>query len=495
MMKLLAPQLEKIADRARDLRRKAAGSRQWLAGLSRHSGMSHTPVLTDAIGFQDPIDEICEESPPRFMRSILYVIVGAFISMLLIAALVKVEIVVVGSGRLATETPPIMLQPIDRAIVRELNVKPGDVVTKGQVLATLDPTFAEADLASLTVKQRQMLAQLRRLEAELNGQPFELGAAPTPDEQLQASLYAQRKAQYESQLRVIDQDIAQKRANIRTTEADRDAQARQLDIAKQVENMRAAMLEKQSGSRLNYLEAQSTRMAVERNYENARNRLNELGHELQSKQAERQSFIDQWRNQVMESLVATRTEASVLGEGLLKAALVNNLVVMTAPEDGVVLDVAKRSVGSVLNGAEPLITMIKANSNVIAEIMISSADIGYAKPGDDVVIKIDAFPWQRHGLLGGRLLSVSEESFPMGGASGPGSSGTGMQNPSRGGVGGAVHRGLVEMTNTEFESLPSGARLIPGMTLQAEIKVGSRSVLSYFLNPLTKGLSESIREP
>jgi HlyD family secretion protein len=51
------------------------------------------------------------------------------------------------------------------------------------------------------------------------------------------------------------------------------------------------------------------------------------------------------------------------------------------------------------------------------------------------------------------------------------------------------------MTNTKLESLPEGARLIPGMTLQAEIKVGSRSVLSYFLNPLTKGLSESIREP
>jgi HlyD family secretion protein len=273
MMKLLAPRFEKIADHARELRRRAAVSRQWLAGLSRHTGMSHTPVMTEAIGFQDPIDEICEEPPPRFMRSILYVIVGAFLSMLLIAALVRVEIVVVGSGRLVTESPPIMLQPIDRAIIRELKVKPGDTVVKGQLLATLDPTFAEADLASYTVKQRQMLAQLRRLEAELNGQPFELAPTATADEQLQATLYAQRKAQYDSQLRVFEEEIQQKRANIRTTEDDRAAQAKQLNIAKQVEDMRAAMLEKQSGSRLNYLEAQSTRMAVERNYEQAGNRL------------------------------------------------------------------------------------------------------------------------------------------------------------------------------------------------------------------------------
>jgi HlyD family secretion protein len=58
-----------------------------------------------------------------------------------------------------------------------------------------------------------------------------------------------------------------------------------------------------------------------------------------------------------------------------------------------------------------------------------------------------------------------------------------------------MHRALVHLVNTKLESLPEGARLIPGMTLSAEIKVGSRSVLSYFLNPLTKGLSESIREP
>lgn len=491
MIKLLAPQFEKIADRARDLRRRASGSAQWLASLKGASTISHTPVINDAIGFQDPIDEICEEPPPRFMRSILHVVAGGFLVMLLVAALVKVEIVVVGAGRLTTETPPIMLQPMDRAIIREMKVKPGDTVTRGQVLATLDPTFAKADLGQLTAKQRQLVAQARRLDAELNQTPFEVSPNPSPEELLQATLYQQRQAQYQSQLRALDEAIAQRRANLRTTEEDRDAQAKQLDIAKQVEGMRAAMLEKQSGSRLNYLEAQSTRMSVQRNYENAGNRIVELKHELQSKEAERQTFIDQWRNQVMENLVNARTEASIVGEGVAKATLMNDLVVVTAPEDGVVLDVAKRSVGSVMNGAEPLITISKANAPLIVEAMISSGDIGYAKAGDDVVVKVDAFPWQRHGLMSGVLLSISEESFPVGSE---GANGSGMGAASRGGSG-AVHRALIRMTNTKLETMPEGAKIIPGMTVSAEIKVGSRSVLSFFLNPLTRGLKESIREP
>jgi hemolysin D len=494
VIKILTPQFEKIAERARELRKRASSSGQWLTSLTRSTSLSHTPVTPDAIAFQDPIDEICEEPPPRFLRSILYVVVGMFGTMLLIASLVDVEIVVVGSGRLATQTPPIMLQPMDKSIIREVNVKPGDTVTKGQLLATLDPTFTQADLASLTVQQRQLVAQIRRMDAELNRVAYDPGPVPNSDEQLQASLFGQRQAQYESQLRVLEQEIEQRRANIRTTEDDRVAMGKQLEIARQVEQMRATMLEKQSGSRLNYLEAQSARMATERNFENAANRLDELRHELQSKEAQRQSFVDQWRNQLMESLVAARTQASVIGENMSKATLLNNLVALHAPEDGVVLDVARRSVGSVVSGGEPLITIIKSNAPVNAEVMISSGDIGYAKPGDEVILKVDAFPWQRHGFLKGKLLSVSEESFPTGGAA-VGPSGSGMPAPSRGGVGGAVHRAIVELVTTKLESLPPGTRMIPGMTLSAEIKVGTRSVLSYFLNPLTKGLAESIREP
>jgi hemolysin D len=474
--------LKSLANSARGLTRRADG-KSWLDVLT-----SPGSILPDAIPFQDPIDEITEESAPPIMRGTHYFVVGLFLSLILIASLVKVDVVVVGTGRLTTETPPIMLQPIDRAIVRELKVRIGDTVTKGQVLATLDPTFAQADLAVLSTQQKSLVAQLRRLEAELNDLPFEPSGSLGTEEMLQASLFAQRRSQYESQLRVYDEEIQRRLSNIRTTEDDRAAQAKQLTIAKDVETMRSAMLEKQVGSRLNYLEAQSSRLRIEQNLQLAINRLSELKHDLLSKQAEKQAFIDQWRHQVLDELVRKRDEASKIDEGITKASLINDLVVLSAPQDGVVLDVAKRSVGSVLREAEPFITIVPANAKLIGEIMINSSDVGYTKMGDETVIKVDAFPYQRHGLMSGRLESVSEESIQSGAAS--------QENslvPT--GRSGAFHRGIIEMTDTNLESLPEGARLFPGMTLTAEIKVGSRSVMSYFLNPITRGLSESIREP
>jgi HlyD family secretion protein len=108
-----------------------------------------------------------------------------------------------------------------------------------------------------------------------------------------------------------------------------------------------------------------------------------------------------------------------------------------------------------------------------------------------VVVKVDAFPYQRHGFLPGRLLTVSEESFPVSGMGG--TDGALPKSTSQGS--GAAHRGRIELIKTELEEMPPGARLIPGMTVMAEIKVGSRSVLSYFLNPVTRVFGESIREP
>ena len=186
----------------------------------------------------------------------------------------------------------------------------------------------------------------------------------------------------------------------------------------------------------------------------------------------------------MEDLVSKRTETAKLGESLVKASRMRDLVQLTAPEDGVVLEVAKRSVGSVLREAEPLITLVPSNAPLIAEIMINSADVGYTKPDNPVWVKVDAFPYQRHGMVEGRLASVSEASFT------PGS--TGDLPPGRGG---AFHRARIELVKTQLERLPEGARLMPGMTVQADVKVGSRSVISYFLNPLRRGLDESLREP
>jgi HlyD family secretion protein len=456
--------------------------------LRRSTAPKPAALLRAAIPYQSDLAIIVEELPPRFMRSTLYIVASLVVILVVIASVVKVDIVVVGTGQLITDSPTIVLQPLDRAIVRDLKVKPGDTVTKGEVLATLDPTFTQADMSSLTSRQLSLLAQVRRLEAELNGTPFVANATNNPDEVLEEKLYRDRQEQYASRLRTYDEDISHDEASVHSTEDSRASLSKQVDVAKDLEKMRSDLLATQSGSRLNYLDALSNRLRAERDYQDATNHLVELHHALLSKQAERQTFVDDWRRQLLEDLVKARADANNIDEGLAKAVLMHDLVIITAPQDGVVLDVANRSVGSVLQAAEPLITLVPADASLIANIAIKSSDIGYAAPGDDVAVKVDAFPYQRHGLLKGRLRSIGEESFSE-------SAATAATTPVGANNGGSFHRAQVELTSTYLRDLPKGTRLIPGMTLSGEIEVGSRSIISYILYPLIRGLRESIHEP
>jgi hemolysin D len=467
-----------------------------LRGLARRmsGGWEEAPaetarkVLPAAISFQTDLEEIVEELPPRFLRMSHYFAAALFAIVLLIAAFAPVEMVVQGSGQLTTDAPPIVLQPIERAIVRELKVRPGDVVTKGQLLAVLDATFVDADMAALTVQERSLTAQLRRIEAEQAGVRYTLPASPDDNDRLQDALYLQRQAHYTSRIDAYDEEINRAEASILTIESNRDFYAKQLDIAKDVEGMRSTLWKDKLASKLQLLDAQSLRLRAARDHQDAIDRMSELRHIARSKRAERQAFVEEWRRLLLEDLVTKRTDSARLRENLVKAAKLRDLVQITAPEDGVVLEVAKRSVGSVLREAEPLITLVPSNAPLIAEIMISSADVGYTKAGDAVAVKVDAFPYQRHGMLEGRLTSVSEASF----SSQSEAEASSQRRPS---AGGAFHRARVEIPKPQLAKMPEGARLIPGMTMSADIKVGSRSVLAYFLNPVTRGLDESMREP
>ena len=464
------------------LRGHINGPGQWLA-------LKYEPrVLPEVIPFLNPIDSICEEPPPRIMWSAHYIILAMFIAILIAATIAKVDVVVVGGGSLTTESPPIVLQPIDRGIIRELKVAPGDPVHRGQVLAVLDPTFARADLAAVGDEVKSLTAQINRLQAEYDDKPLELGKDPSVEEKLQYSLYLKRQDLHKSRLRVFDEDVERLNATLRTTEDDRASLATQLGYAKELENMRGALLQSQNGSKLSYLDAETLRVRTARDYQDSVDRLVELQHALQSKLAERQSFLDEWRHQILENLLTARSEVDKQKQTLSKVSLLNDLVVVTAPEDGVVLDVAKRSVGSVMREAEPLVTIVPSNTRLVADIVINSSDVGHIQPGDEVVVKVDAFPYQLHGLMRGRLLYVSEDSSLIADAGGQG-----LQESAHGG--GAVHRARVELIDTALEHMPKGAHLIPGMTVSAEIRVASRRVISFFIYPITRGLGESLREP
>jgi HlyD family secretion protein len=424
--------------------------------------------------FQDDLDALIAEPTPRLLRWWPALGAALLATLVAIAAVAKVDVVVTASGRLASEAPPVVLAPIDRAVLRDLLVRPGERVSAGQVLAVLDSTFTTADRDALRAQRRSLAAQRDRLEAELAGTT---PLAADAESRLQGEVLVQRSATLAARLAALDAELSALRA---AHDSERRAGAglsAQLAIAAEVESMRARLVESQVGSRIALLGARSSRLEAEREMERHAARLQELDLRLAARTAERDAFQRDWRRQLVEDLARLRPDLARIEEQLAKADRLDALTLLRAPADAVVLEVARRSPGSLVREGEAIATLVPAGGPLVAEVALRSAETGRLHEGATATLKVDAFPWRQHGTLAGSLRAVSRESYP------DQASGT------------ALHRGHVAIAAPHLANLPEGAGLLPGMTLSAEIKVGTRRILDLFLDPLLRGLNESLREP
>ena len=437
-----------------------------------------------------------EHAPlPWLARSTLYVLAGLLVALVLWAGFAQVDRIVTAGGRLVTTAPLVVAQPLETAVVRGVDVQVGDRVRAGDRLATLDPTFAAADLADLTGKLASVEAQIGRLRAELDGSDFTPAAgnpATTPDLAVQAAILERRRAEYRSRLASLDEKAGQLDSAIAASRRAQAGLAERLAVVGEVEDIRRQLQERQTGSRLTYLEARIERLRMRDDLTALQDRERESEHELRGVQADRAAFVDEWRRKTAEELVEQTRQRATLVEQIAKAERRRSLVTLTAPVDAVVLEVAKRSVGSVVREAEPLVTLVPADVPLELEAEIPSRDIGLVRIGDVVRVKLDAFPFQRHGTVPGEIRTISADAFtrdPTQAAASP----INPDGPRP--AAGAVFRARIHLTDTRLEAVPAGTLLSPGMAASAEIRVGTRSVLSYFLYPVIRILDESIREP
>jgi HlyD family secretion protein len=145
--------------------------------------------------------------------------------------------------------------------------------------------------------------------------------------------------------------------------------------------------------------------------------------------------------------------------------------------------------------AETLMRLVPSDVLLIAELQVDIRDVARLHTDDPVTLKLEALPWQQFGMAYGRLLSLTPDVIADQNAA---ESAENMSTPEMKGQmrQSAIHyRGRVEVSRTDFRNLPDGFALRPGMRLVGDIKVGRRSVLEYILNPITRVIDESLREP
>jgi len=433
--------------------------------------------------FQSDAIEVEQRSPPRFARITLYSILALIVTAVTWASVSQVDMIVTAQGKLVTLRPNLVVQPLETSVIREIHVKAGDRVDRGDLLATLDPTFSQADHDQLRNRVAAFDASIARLRAELAGSDYVAADPGDADAVLQQKMFLQRKSARDAQMQNFDAQIASAQANLKTAQSEESVLVQRLDNMRLIEAMRSMLMDKELGSKLNFLLSRDARLDVESNLARVQGNITDYVHRVDKARADQKVFSEDFLRTAYQDLVETLAKRDTAAEELKKVELRRQLIVLKAPADAIVLEIASRTIGSVVREAETLFVLVPRDVALQAEVNVEGRDVGQVSVGQPVRIKFEPFPFQKYGTGRGTVRVVSQDSFA------PDPKAEAARRTAI-----PYYRVLIDLSDVQLRLPADRAQMIPGMAVTAEMKVGQRSVISYFLYPLLRGLDESIRE-
>ncbi|MDH4378678.1 MAG: HlyD family type I secretion periplasmic adaptor subunit [Vampirovibrionales bacterium] len=378
----------------------------------------------------------------------------------------EMDVVVTAHGKVVPDGQVKVIQPLETGIIRHIWVKPGDFVRKGQPLVEIDPAINEPTIEA----SREQLAHLSSESARLRA----TGGRGGLIQQLPADQQALLNASFATTAR----QQAAKRQAIKATQA---RIASKVSQAQETRSLLAHAHEKQA--RL---------LAVQDLI--ARDELDRITNDITSYEG-RLAVLDAEQRELRAEVQQAQQEIALLGATSHKEALTElsdrtrQIIEVTArleesayrqakqqllaPVDGVVSEMAIHTVGGVVSPAEKLLVLVPSHTLLQAEVLVENKDIGYVRKGLPVTLKLETYDFQKYGTLPGTVLTVSQDSTP---------------DEKQG----LLYKVWIKPEKTQLKVDGRWSSLTTGMSITAEIKVGKRRIIEFFIYPMIKSLSEGL---
>lgn len=450
----------------------------------------------DVADFQPGLLAIQESPPARLPRAMFYVVATLFVLLLAWAVFGKLDIVASAEGKLIPASYTKIVQPAESGVVREILVKDGDEVQAGQVLVRLDPTLAGADAQTVASELAFKRKTLRRIDAELAGQPIALAAGDDPGifAQVQAQGLARRQAyldslaqetatkqQAEGQLSAAQETLSKLQQTLPTYRRQAEAHKKLVDEGF-FSALAGADKEREFIEKSQELKAQQATVASLRSTISAQNQ----------KVA---ALTSQYRSQLQTERTEVMAQLAKLGQDDKKQTFRQGLLELRAPQAGRVKDLATTTPGAVVQPGMVLLTLVPKGEELLVEVQVRNEDVGFVQPGQEVQVKLATYPFQKYGLLQGTVQTVAADSQTPQQQAQTATSMSAAANP-------LTYRALIKLQTQYLEQPASSSasgkpRRLPleaGMAATAEIHQGKRSVLEYLLSPVQKVAHEAGRE-
>lgn len=354
-----------------------------------------------------------------------------------------VEEVTRGQGSVIPTSREQIVQSLDPGTIKEMRVKEGEVVKKGQILLTLDDTRSAAVLRESEAKVANLEAMAARLRAESYGTSIQFPAGISPD------LQRRERAAYEARRRAVEDAVSG------------------LQQSK-------AMLDREIG-----ITAPMVAEGVMSEVELLRMRRQSSDLALQINEKRNQYAAD-----ANNELVRIESELAQAKENMAMRADPVDRSLIRAPLRGIVKNIKINTLGGVVQAGQDIMEIVPLDDKLLVEAYIRPQDVAFVRPGLDAIVKITAYDYSLYGGLEGKVTLISPDTLRD--KARPSELNL---NPDE-----AYYRILVEthknsLTDKNGQSMP----IIPGMIASVDVKTGEKTIFQYLIKPITR-MKQALQE-
>jgi HlyD family secretion protein len=399
------------------------------------------------------------------------------------ASIAPLSSAAIAPGEVKVESHHKTLQHMEGGIIREILVRDGDLVQKGQLLLRIDDTKATATVDSLEAERTALMALEARLTAERDNAvaiefPQSLAASGNPAVATmiagQQTIFDERQKMLAGQIDILEQRVLQLRSEIGGYEAQMTSLATQAEL---IETERAAVAKLVAKG----LERKTRLLALERQAASiAGSRGEKVGLIAKAEQAIGEAAMqaadlkNKRKTEIVTSLRDVQLQLAGVQEKVRAAADVQRRTDLLAPETGKVVNLRYFTPGGIIRPGDPILDIVPQDDRLIVHARVKPADIETLRPGLVAEIRFTAFKQRRTPLIVGTVADISADT---------------LTNRN---TGEAHYLARIHISPDELRRVPD-LQLYPGMPTEVMIVTGERSAFGYLLDPVLDSFSRAFR--
>jgi adhesin transport system membrane fusion protein len=424
-----------------------------------------------------------EDRPPAAGGHIIKIVGFLIVAFLAWAGLTTLQEVTRGDGRIIPSSKMQVIQSAEPGVVREILVREGQRVEKGDILARLDSTLTSSGLGELSSRANSLEAAVARLRIEhergfdaVYACPAEVAKAAPNACANEQNLRTARRLTLQSQLRVLTERIEAKKRELSAAQASLDSTGRSLVIARDEMALITPLAQSQVVAATDLLKTRREVSELEGRQSTDQESIARVQAELREANLQYEAQTINFRQEALAELTEKQAELAVVRESMRAAADRVNNTDIRSPVGGIVNTLYVNTVGGFVNAGTRVMDIVPVEDQLLVEAKVRPQDIAFIHPGQRATVKVTAYDFSIYGGLDGKVEQVSASSI--------------YDDMTR-------ETFYTVLVKTEKSSLRHNGvenPILPGMVTSVDILTGEKSVLNYLLKPINKARAEALRE-